>query len=257
MKRQHENHPDERHLAGGTEGQPSAHPAAPDVDLDRVWVGVAARVWAREVGPVERLAGRLLGSPGLARALVATPSLLPAWLLATTVVLAVGVLFTWNTGTPWVALLAPALAGAGIAYAYGPGIDPAFELSRSLPISDRTILLVRSLAVFGLNALFGLAASLFTGAVGPLTFSWLIPMTTVSALALAAALLSRSANVGVTAALVGWAFAVLAGRVMTEEWGAAVTETSLIPFYLVAALMLAAVALQASRGNREEQILWQ
>src|SRR5215210_487183 len=149
-----ESHPDdERHIAGCAECRARLRLAAPDVDLERVWTGVAARVWAREVGPVERLAGRLLGSPGQARALVTTTSLLPAWILATAVVLAVGVVFTWNTGTPWVELLAPALAGAGIAYAYGPGIDPAFELSRSMPISDRTILLVRGLAVFGLNAL--------------------------------------------------------------------------------------------------------
>ena len=31
-----------------------------DVDLDRVWLGVAAEVWRRRPGPVERAAGRLL-----------------------------------------------------------------------------------------------------------------------------------------------------------------------------------------------------
>ena len=42
------------------------------VDLDRVWVNVAAQVWSRSPGRLERSAARLLGSPGLARALVAT-----------------------------------------------------------------------------------------------------------------------------------------------------------------------------------------
>ena len=122
---------------------------AADVDLDRVWLGVAAQVWRRRPGPVERLAGRLLRSPGLARALVTTPSLLLGWVIATVVVLAAGVLATLATGTPYVALLAPAVAAAGIAYAYGPGIDPAWELSLSMAVSDRMVLLVRALAVFG------------------------------------------------------------------------------------------------------------
>src|SRR5215471_9227638 len=98
-----------------------------DVDLGRVWVGVAAQVWRRRPGPVERAAGRLLRSPGLARALVTTPSLLLGWLIATAVVLLAGVGITLSTGTPWVALFAPGVAAAGIAYAYGPGIDPAWE----------------------------------------------------------------------------------------------------------------------------------
>src|SRR6478609_3122859 len=93
-----------------------------DVDLGRVWTGVAAQVWRRDPGRVERLAGRLLRSPGLARALLTTPSLLLGWIIATAVVLIAGVGFTLGTGQPWVALLAPAVAAAGIAYAYGPGI---------------------------------------------------------------------------------------------------------------------------------------
>ena len=61
------------------------------------------------------------------------------------------------------ALLAPAVAAAGIAYAYGPGIDPAWELSWSMAVSDRMVLLVRAVAVFGLNAVLGLAASAASG----------------------------------------------------------------------------------------------
>ena len=35
-----------------------------DIDLSRVWVNVAADVWRRRPGPVERTAARLLRSPG-------------------------------------------------------------------------------------------------------------------------------------------------------------------------------------------------
>ena len=83
-----------------------------DVDLHRVWVGVAAEVWRRRTGLVERLAGRALRSPGLARALVTTPSLLLGWVIASAVVLAAGMVATQRPGTPFVALSAPAVAAA-------------------------------------------------------------------------------------------------------------------------------------------------
>ena len=50
--------------------------APDDVDLDRVWTNVAAEVWRRHPGRLERTAAKLLRSPGLARALLTTPSLL-------------------------------------------------------------------------------------------------------------------------------------------------------------------------------------
>ena len=59
-----------------------------------------------------------------------------------------------------------------------------------MAVSDRMVLLVRALAVFGLNAVLGLAASAASGAAAAVTFGWLVPMTAVCALALAAATLS-------------------------------------------------------------------
>ncbi|MCM8749517.1 hypothetical protein NET02_10190 [Thermomicrobiaceae bacterium CFH 74404] len=228
-----------------------------DVDLSVVWIGVAAEAWARPDGRIERVARWLLRSPGLARALVTTPSLVPSWILASIAVLAIGVLATESTGTPWVPLLAPALSGAAIAYAYGPGIDPAFELSRSLPISDRMVLLVRALAVFGLNAFLALSASLATPAMRGLSLGWLIPMTTISALGLAVATLARSASAGVAAALTGWALVVLGGAASTHRLAAAVTEVTLLPMYLAGTIGLALLALHASSGRRMEQQTWQ
>ena len=217
-------------LAAPLGGRRDAVPS--DVDLDKVWLGVAAQVWRRQPGLLERLAGRLLRSPGLARALVTTPSLLIGWITATAVVLVAGILATLGTGTPYVALIAPAVAAAGIAYAYGPGIDPAWELSCSMAVSDRMVLLVRALAVFGLNAALGLAASAASGAAAAVTFGWLVPMTAVCALALAAATLARSANVGVAAGLAGWAITVLAAQAANGRFTAAVTDSALVVPYL-------------------------
>jgi hypothetical protein len=222
----------------------------PDVDLDRVWTGVAAQVWCRDRGRVERLAGRLLRSPGLARALVATPSLLVAWIIATVVVLFAGAGATLVTGTPYVALLAPAVAAAGIAYAYGPGIDPAWELSQSLAVSNRMVLLVRALAVFGLDAALGLAASAVSGAAAALTFGWLIPMTAVCALALAVATVTRSAIVGVAAGVAGWMITVLSGAASSGQLTTAVTNSALILPYLAFTACCGAVVVYATRIPR-------
>ena len=221
-----------------------------DVDLNRVWIGVAAQVWHRQPGPLERTAARLLRSPALARALLTAPSLLLGWVIASVVVLAAGAVATVSTGTPFVALLAPAVAAAGIAYAYGPGIDPAWELSQSMAVSDRMVLLVRALAVFALNAVIGLAASAASGAAAAVTFGWLVPMTAVCALALAAATLTRSANVGVAAGLAGWAITVLGSRVAGGSLTTAVASASLILPYLLAAVVCSAIAWYATRIPR-------
>ena len=233
-------------LLTGRHDDPGPH----DVDLDRAWLGVAAQVWRRRPGPVERAAGRLLRSPGLARALVTTPSLLLGWVIATAVVLIAGVGITLGTGQPWVALLAPAVAAVGIAYAYGPGIDPSWELSQSMAVSDRMVLLVRALAVFGLNAGLGLAASAVSGAAAAVTFGWLVPMTAVSALALAAATVTRSANVGVAAGLAGWAITILAGQAAGDRYTAAVTDHSFVLPYQAFAACCVAVVLFATRLPR-------
>ena len=213
--------------------------------------GLATVTWRRQPGPVERAAARLLRSPGLARALVTTPSLLLPWLIASAAVLAAGAAATLGTREPWVGLLAPVVAAAGIAYAYGPGIDPAWELSRSLAVSDRLVLLVRALAVFALDAALGLAASAASGAAVGITFGWLVPMTALCALALAVATVSRSANAGVAACVAGWALIVLSEQASTGRFDAAVSNSALLLPYLAVTVICVAVALYATRIPRE------
>lgn len=231
-------------------GRPHREAVPPDVDLERVWTCVAAEVWRREPGRVERLAGRLLDAPGLARALVSTPSLLLPWVIASVVVLGAGALANVGTGTPLVALVAPAVAAAGISYAYGPGIDPAWELSLSMAVSDRMVLLVRALSVFAVYAALGLAATAATGAAASITFGWLVPMTAVSALALAAATLLRSANAGVAIGLGAWCITVLAGQTVTGHVAVAVSDQSLFGYYAACAAICGAIVVCATRKPR-------
>ena len=231
-----------------TTGGPRRDAVPPDVDLERVWTWVAAEVWQREPGWLERRVGRVLNAPGLARALVSTPSLLLPWVIASVVVLAVGVAATVGSGEPLVALLAPAVAAAGIAYAYGPGIDPAWELSLSMAVSDRMVLLARAVAVFAIYALLGLVATAASGATAAVTFGWLVSMTAVSALALAVATVTRSANAGVGVGLAAWCVTVLAGQAASGHLAVAVSDQSLFVYYAACAVICAAVVVHATRA---------
>ena len=234
----------------------SAGAAGDGVELDRVWVNVAAEVWSRSPGRLERSAARLLGSPGLARALVATPSLLLPWLISSVVVLGVGVAAEVGAGQPLVWLIAPVLAAVGMAYAYGPGVDPAWELSCSMPISDRLVLLTRAVAVFTVNAVLGLAASVVTlgtrasADAAPVTFGWLIPMAAVCALTLAVAVAARSASAGVGAGVAAWIILVLTRSAVSQQFTAAVTDANLYLPYLAVAACCAAVVFIATRTQK-------
>jgi hypothetical protein len=126
-------------------------------------------------------------------------------------------------------------------------MDPAWELSCSMAVSDRMVLLVRAVAVLAVNAGLGLAASGASGLAASVTFGWLVPMTAVSALALAAATVARSANVGVAAGMAGWAITVLAAQASLGQWSAAITDSALVAPYLLFAAGCAAVVLFATR----------
>ena len=83
-----------------------------------------------------------------------------------------------------------------------------------------------------------------------MTFGWLVPMTAVCALALAAATLTRSANIGVAAGVSGWVIMVLAGQAAAGRLTAVITDSSLILPYLAFAACCGAVVLYATRIPR-------
>jgi hypothetical protein len=249
-----------------------AGPLPPDadspggIDLNRVWTGVAAEVWRRHPGRVERKAARLLRSPGLARALVTTPSLLVPWLIATVAVFGLGGVVSLVGGQPVIWLLSPAIAAVAIAYAYGPGVDPAWELTHSMAVSDRMVLLVRAVTVFSVNALLGVAVSLVsyfamdsgivpksTGATAAaITVGWLLPMTAICTLTLAVAVVALSAVVGAIAGVAAWTITVFVSATVGQFNTAVTDDSSYLPYLAVTACAVLAVAF-ASRSQRRIQ----
>jgi hypothetical protein len=208
---------------------------------------------AARPGWVERTAARLLRSPGLARALVTTPSLLLPWLISTVTAFGVGALVSIGPGQPLVWLIAPGIAAVGIAFAYGPGGDLAWELSLSCAVPDRMVLFARGTAVFAVNAALGLLASTVSGAAAALTFGWLVPMTAVCALALAVTVTVRSASAGAGAGVAAWTITVLAGQTASGQPTAAATNAHAYLPYLAVAACCAATTGYATRPQRELQ----
>lgn len=229
------------------------------IDLDRVWSGVTAGIWASPIGPVERWAGALLRSPGLARALVTTPSLVLSWMLASALVFAIGAVVTLQTGTPIIPLFAPVLAAVGVSFSYGAGTDPAYELTRTMAISDRMILFVRVLAVFATNALLGAVASIFTPALAGVTFLWLLPMVAIALLGLALATLARSAAFGSVGSMTVWFAIVMGSQIENQRVALVVARSTLVdatPLYLMLALVSFAVVVWSSGdGSKKRELL--
>lgn len=240
-----------------------------DIDLDRVWHGVAGEVWGRPVSRSERLARKVLHSAALARVLVVSPLLILAWIIASAVVFALGVVVTQATGQPLIPLLAPALAAIGVAYAYGAGSDVAFEITRTMPVSGRMILLVRIALVFTVSTVLGGVASLVTPAMGDVTALWLLPMVGISMLALAIATVIGSPVVGGAVALLAWAGIVMKPvldqrdeRLVEIDMGRVVdasTLTGQAPLWLTAIAICGAIVIwnNGAFARTQEDAPWQ
>ena len=229
-----------------------------DVDLDRAWQGVIGEVWSAPIGPVERVARKVLHSAALARVLVVSPVLILAWIVASAVVFALGIVVTQATDQPLIPLLAPALAAVGVANAYGAGADVAYEITRTMPVSSRMILLVRITLVFAINTVLGGIASLVTPALGSVTLLWLLPMVAISMIGLAVATLLGSPVIGGGVALLVWAGIVMQpileqrreDQIVTLDLGRVVSESTLqhqAPLWL-AAIFVSGVFVIWSNG---------
>jgi hypothetical protein len=231
----------------------------PDIDFGHVWNRVTGDIWASEPGWVEQTAARLLKSPALARALVTTPSLVLAWLLASVLVFGLGVVVTNMTDQPWVPFLAPIVAIVGVSFVYGAGADPAWEIMRTMALPQRMVLLVRVTAVFSTNVVIALAAALFTDVAGPIVMLWLLPMVALSMIALAFATWTQSPMFGAASGLLIWFTVALQSLARSREVTTFVTQdviTGMAPLY-VAATMIAGVVIVLGSGGLPGRDRWE
>jgi hypothetical protein len=221
-----------------------------DRRLAAVWSEVVDVLDQPRVPMVERVLHRLGVGPETARLVAAAPSLRVPWLTAVATCLLLAVIAAGEGGVrgQWLFLaVAPLLPVAGVAAAYGPRWDSAWELARATQYSLSRLALLRSLAVLGstlpLAAVVGVAlpdADWWLAAV------WLLPSLAFVTLTLwAATYVEPLLAVGVLT--VGWLAVTSSATVHRTDpdllWQPAVQ------FGFAAVMVAAAAGLWVRRGE--------
>ena len=181
--------------------------------LDAVWAEVVERIDAPRRSHIERLLVRLGLGDGEARLISATPTLRLSWLGALAFTFAVAVLSAGGGATDARAFLglAPLVPVAGIATAYGRGLDPLFEITVSASYSLLRLMLLRVATVLATSAvLVGLSAL----ALPSPSWSPLAVILPALALTMLTLLLSTvvEAPTAATLVAVGWLSTIVATR---------------------------------------------
>lgn len=203
--------PDEvrRHVAACHTCTAALEALAP-LDLAYAWDGIAAEADAPAPRPLERILVRCGVGGAAARFVTVTPSLRPEWLGASGGVLALavaGMLVGRPGELSLVVLVAPVLAAALVAFAYGPSSDRAYELVAATPLSPLLAVLLRLAVVLAANSALVLAADVLTSGSDGLRLVWFLPMTFVALLAASVAL-RTSPFLGAGAGMALWTAAV-------------------------------------------------
>ena len=122
-------------------------------------------------------------------------------------------LAAYSASNAWLlVLVAPIVTAIGVAFIYGPEVDPALEIELATPVSPRLVLLARLALVFGFNLILGLTASMILSLVSaqvafwPLVSTWLAPMTFLSALAFLLTVLTTNALTAAILCFLLWTF---------------------------------------------------
>ncbi|MEX2275301.1 MAG: zf-HC2 domain-containing protein [Actinomycetota bacterium] len=172
----------ETHLMGCATCRASLAPLVDGQRLDRVWTGIIDTVDVPEQGIVERLLVAARVPSHVARLLAATPSLRLSWFASEGFVLAFAVVAANRAaGTEGELALFLFLAigallpVAGIAIAFGPGIDPTYEIGVAAPMRSDRLLLLRAGAVLTTSIAITSIAALALPGLDAVAAAWLLP----------------------------------------------------------------------------------
>jgi hypothetical protein len=164
--------------------------------LDRSWTRITEMLDAPRPGVVERGLVWFGVREHVARLLAATPSLRVSWFAAEAIALGFAVIAanasaSRGRGTEAVLLVFLVMAAlipvAGVAVAYGRGIDPTYEVGLASPMRSFGLLLIRAAAVLGTSTVLAGAAALALPGPDWTAAAWLLPSLglTLACLALA------------------------------------------------------------------------
>jgi hypothetical protein len=134
-------------------------------------------------------------------------------------------------------VMAPMLPLAGIAVAYGPGVDPTYEIGLAAPLRSFHLLMVRATAVLATSGAMALIASLVLAPPAWALAAWLLPALGLAVISLALATVISPMRSAVSVSVM-WVFGCGAGIT-----SAARTSATLQDFFGGLQMIVAAIAL--------------
>lgn len=226
----------ERHLTGCAHCRARVADHVDLAPLEVIWDRIQDDAQAPAASPVQRLLTRV-GVPEPDALLVSVaPSLRTSWLLGLAITLGfvgLGAAYGGTRGLAGFLLVAPLVPMAGVAFAYGPDVDPSYEVGAAAPYSAFRLLLLRTAAVLATSLPLTLAAGLSVPGLSWTAFSWLLPALALTALVLAASTWVRTTVVAVGLG-VAWFCAV--GAAAIEHHPSAVLSPELLITYAAVGL---------------------
>jgi len=216
--------------------------------LERAWFAIVDTLDAPRPTLLERVLGRLGVRSDTARVLAATPSLQGSWLLGVVVALAFATIAAQSGTDRGLALfltLAPLLPVAGVAAAFGPTLDPTWEITAAAPGGGFHLLLLRAASIFGATLAAAALAALALPGLSWTAAAWVLPALalTLTSLALSTFTSSERAAAAVAA---GWIAVVLVSAHGTQDLLSAFEAGGQLRLAIVAA---AATMLVARRRD--------
>ncbi len=199
-------------------------PMVPASQLDEMWHEISAVIDAPRVGLVEQVLVRLGVHEHVARLLAATPSLRLSWFLAEAFALGSAAVTAQNLSRThaagaslFVFLVLAALAPvAGVAAAFGPGVDPAYEVGIASPMRSDRLLFIRAAAVLSASLMITALAALALPDLDATVTLWLLPAVGLTFATLALATWLQPITAAAVAGL-SWLFlAAIASVVSTD-----------------------------------------
>lgn len=217
--------------------------------LDDLWDGIVAELDAPHPTPVERVLLRLGIDEHVARLLAATPSLTVSWIGAVVFALGFAVLAAHLGGNDrWLLVFlgaAPLVPLAGVAAAYGPGLDPGYEIGVAAPWSGWRLLQLRSTAVLAVSVLLAGAGAFALPVAGWIAAAWLLPALATTLLTVALGTLVSPRWAGLAVAWLWVTVVGTAARTLTAPLDLFDAPTQMV------SAVIAAVALAVAVWRRE------
>jgi putative zinc finger protein len=207
--------------------------------LEGLWAGIEERLEPDRPGVVERFLVWFGMPDHVARLIAATPSLRLSWFAALAVALAfaTGAARAGRFGVLLFLLVAPLIPLAGVAVAYGPGVDPTYEVGLAAPMRSFRLLMIRAVAVLVTSTgLVAIAATALPN-LDWIAAGWLVPSLglTTANLALSSYWSPHRVTAGLVAA---WATAVVLSERLSSVHYAAFRAAPQGVFAIIAAVSI-------------------